>query len=151
MYTEQDKKMIVGRIRKYCIMTVILLALLIAVDVVGLIKRWEILVMVVGGLLFVAGGFMWIMYLWPNIRYYTFLRDMKNGLSREVEGNIVEISAQEDYQDGVRVLPVRIFNEEDQDERIVYLNVSKADQFPKAGENVRLNCFGRHILEVTVL
>ena len=57
------------------------------------------------------------------------------------------ITDQEDLQDGVRVLPVHIFLESEQDERIVYLDVSKADQFPAPGARVRLNCFGRHIKE----
>ena len=71
--------------------------------------------------------------------------EMEAGLSREMRGRIVEVSNKEDLQDGVRVLPVRIYLEDEQDERIVYLNASKKDMFPNEGENVILHCYGRHI------
>lgn len=150
MYTEQDKIQIGRRLRKYGIITAILLGLLIAADVVGMIRRVEVLVMVDGVVLFVVGCFMWLMYLWPCIRYRGFLKDMEKGLSREISGSIVEISQNAEVQDGVRVLPVRVFLEDEQDERIVYLNASKAEQFPKADTQVRLSCFGRHIKEVAL-
>ena len=140
MYTQQDKNEISRRIRKYSVITAILAIALIAVEVVGLKMRLEALSMM-------AVFVMWSMYLWPCIRYSGFLKDMSTGLTRELTGSIVEVSAQEDYQDGVRVLPVRIFLDKEQDERIVYLDVSKADQFPASGARVRLNCFGRHIKE----
>ena len=147
MYTQQDKNEISRRIRKYSVITAILAIALIAVEVVGLKMRLEALSMIDFALLFMAVFFMWSMYLWPCIRYSGFLKDMSTGLTRELPGSIVEVSAQEDYQDGVRVLPVRIFLDKEQDERIVYLDVSKADQFPAPGARVRLNCFGRHIKE----
>ena len=90
------------------------------------------------------------MYLYPCIRYRCFLVDMEEGLSREMAGTIVEVAQEEDLQDGVRVLPVRILLDEEQDERIVYLNASKAEGFPPSGTKVKLNCFGRHIKEVEV-
>ena len=49
---------------------------------------------------------------------------------------------------GVRVLPMRFFLESEQDERIVYLNATKSEFFPKAGQQVTLKCFGRHVKEV---
>ena len=150
MYTQQDKNEISRRIRKYSVITAILAVALIAVEIVGLKMRLEALSMIDFALLFAVVFFMWSMYLWPCIRYNTFLKDMDTGLAREVTGSIVEISKQEDYQDGVRVLPVRIFLEKEQDERIVYLDVSKADQFPAPGAKVRLNCFGRHIKEAAL-
>ena len=52
---------------------------------------------------------------------------------------------------GVRVLPVRIFLNDEQDERIVYLNASKTAGFPAVGSEVKLSCFGRHIREVVAL
>lgn len=150
MYTNKDKDEITRRIRKYSVITAILAAVLIAVEVVALKQRLEVLAMADAGLLFAVVFFMWGMYLWPCIRYNTFLKDMSTGLTREMTGSIVEVSKQEDYQDGVRVLPVRIFLDKEQDERIVYLDVSKAEQFPASGAKVRLNCFGRHIKEVAM-
>ena len=148
MYTQQDRDWIGKRLRKYIVIALVVLAALIAGDVVGMAKRWEVWVMVDGVLIFAAACFMWIMYIWPCLRYRRFLIDMQSGLAREVRGKILEISEKEEDQDGVRVYPVHILLQEDLDERIVYLNVSKESMFPKAGESVRLVCFGRHIKEV---
>lgn len=148
MYTQQDKIQVRGRIVKYSIVTGVVMAALIALYVVGLVQRWEIGVMVTGGAMFAVMCFGWLMFIWPCVRYTFFLRDMTEGLTRVVAGSIVEVSQQEDYQDGVRVLPVRIFLTEEQDERIVYLNATKAEGFPKPGAQVELRCYGRHIKEV---
>lgn len=148
MYTQQDRIQVRERIVKYSIVTGVVMAALIALYVVGLIQRWEAGVMIVGGAMFAVFCFAWLMFIWPCLRYSFFLKDMGEGLTRTVTGSIVEVSSQEDYQDGVRVLPVRIFLTEEQDERIVYLNATKAEGFPKAGTAVELNCFGRHIKEV---
>lgn len=149
MYSQQDQVEINGRIKKYAVITAILTAALIAADVVGAKMRIEWLVMVVGALLFIVNCFMWVLYLWPCIRYSIFLKDMRTGLAREMTGELLSMS-EEELQDGVRVLPVHILLKED-DERIVYLNASKAEGFPKMGERVHLNCFGRHIKEVSVV
>lgn len=148
MYTQQDRIQVRGRIIKYCVITGIFTAALLALYVVGLIQRWKIGVMATGGAIFAVICFGWLMFIWPCVRYSLFLRDMTNGLTRVVAGSIVEVSAQEDYQDGVRVLPVRVLLTEEQDERIVYLNATKAEGFPKAGTQVELQCYGRHIKEV---
>lgn len=148
MYTQQDKIQVRGRIVKYSVITGVITAALIALYVVGLIQRWEVGVMVTGGAMFAVICFGWLMFIWPCVRYFFFLKDMDTGLTRTLKGSIVEVSGQEDYQDGVRVLPVRILLSEEQDERIVYLNVSKAEDFPKEGTAVELNCYGRHIKQV---
>ncbi len=148
MYTEQDRIQTKNRIVRYSIITGVLTAALIALLVVGLKLRWEIGVMVIGAAIFAVLCFGIVMYIWPWARYMLFLRDMGDGLTREISGSIVEVSQQEDYQDGVRVLPVRIHLDSEDDERIVYLNVSKAEHFPKAGTSVELHCYGRHIKEV---
>ena len=148
MYTQQDMIEITRRLKKYGAITGVIEAIMIAGYVLGLVKRWQAMVMVFGGLIFCALCYMFVMYLLPCIRYRNFLRDMNTGLGREIEGTIVEISGNEDLQDGVRVLPVRILLKSEDDERIVYLNASKADLFPKEGVDVRLSCYGRHIKEV---
>lgn len=148
MYTQQDMNEIAQRLKKYWSITGVIEAIILAFYVLGMIKRWEIAVMVFGALFFIVICYMFVMYLLPCIRYRGFLRDMNSGLGREIEGTIVEISANEDLQDGVRVLPVRILLKKEDDERIVYLNASKKELFPKEGAEVRLNCYGRHIKEV---
>ena len=148
MYTQQDDAAIAARLKKSWILTLGVLAVLIAVYVLGMIFRWQIAVMVFGCLIFGWITFMIIEYLWPSIRYRNFLRDMRAGLSREMTGTVVEISEQTELKDGVQVQPVRILLDDEQDERIIYLNRDKQDLFPKAGEHVHVNCFGRHIREV---
>lgn len=148
MYTQQDRLQIRKRIIKYCIVTGIAVAVLIALYVVALIQRWEACVMTAGAAIFAVICFGWLMFIWPCVRYSFFLKDMENGLTRVLNGSIVEVGAQEDYQDGVRVLPVRILLTEEQDERIVYLNATKAEGFPGVGKQVELHCYGRHIREI---
>lgn len=150
MYTQEDRTQIRQRIVKYTAITLILAGILVAAFVMCLIKRSQPLAMLSGCALFSVICFMWCMFLYPNIHYATFLKDMQNGLTRMVKGSIVEVSDKEDLQDGVRVYPVRVMLDEEKDERIVYLNVSKAENFPANGASVRLNCFGRHIKEVAV-
>lgn len=149
MYSESDKKAIGRRLRNRLLFWIPVIAALLAVFIVGLSKRWQIVVMVDGPLTFCVFLFAWLMYIGPCIRYLNFLNDMQTGLSRQMIGNIVEVSQQEEFQDGVRVLPVRIFLDDEEDERIVYLNVSKLSYFPKEGEHVALDCFGRHIKAVS--
>ena len=142
MYSEQDLIQINRKIKKNLVVLLPILAALIAVYVAGIVAALEWLVMVTGPLIFVAACYGALAYLRPNMRYRRFLLDLQEGLSREICGNI--------EQDGVRVLPVHIFLPEEQDERIVYLNASKQDQFPQPGADVKLHCFGRHIREVCV-
>ena len=150
MYSEKDNKAIGRRIKKYLLIWIPVIAACIAVFVASLMKRWEIVAMISGPFTFCMCLFAWVMYIGPCVRYHNFLHDMGEGLSRRLDGSIVEVSEQEDYQDGVRVLPVRIYLDDEDDERIVYLNVTKKPDFPKEGTHVQLACFGRHIKEVTV-
>ncbi len=145
MYSEQDMIEINRRIRKNWLVLVPVLAALLAAYVYGLSAGVQWLVMIAGPLVFVAACFGFLAYLWPNMRYRRFLRDMGEGLSREMRGRIVEISEKAELQDGAMVLPVRIFLDDARDERIVYLNASKRAGFPGPGADVALTCFGRHI------
>ncbi len=150
MYTQQDQIQNKNRIIKYCVITGVVLAAMIALYVMGIKNRWEMVVMVDGCVMFAWTCFMWLMFIWPCLRYSFFLKDLRQGIGRELTGSIVEVSADEELQDGVRVLPVRIFLDSDQDERIVYLNSTKTEGFPKPGTKVTLGCFGRHIKQVTI-
>lgn len=174
MYSDKDITEINAKLRKNWLVLGPILAALLAAYVFALAKRVEWLAMVVGPLLFVAACYGILAYLWPNYRYRGFLTDMANGLSRDVKGTVLEISATPELQDGARVLPVRVkldpdaeqaanrgsaaaarlsveSDEDTQDERIVYLNVSKREGFPGPGAAVVLHCFGRHIKAVEAL
>ena len=151
MYTEQDRSQIKKRITKYFVISGVIMAAMLALYIVGIKQRWEAVVLADGALMFVVACFAWLVFIWPCLRYHFFLNDMAKGLGREITGSIVEIAEQEDYQDGVRVLPVRILLDAEEDERIVYLNATKTEGFPKAGEKVHLKCYGRHIKEVAVV
>ena len=151
MYTQQDQIQNKNRIIKNSVICGVVLAAMLVLFKVGLDKRWSTIVTVDSCLMFAWTCFMWLMFIWPCIKYSFFLKDMNQGIGRELTGSIVEVSGNEEMQDGVRVLPVRIFLESEQDERIVYLNATKTEGFPKAGENVKLGCFGRHIKQVTIV
>ncbi len=173
MYSERDLAEINGKIRKNCLALGPVLAALAAAYVYALSARVKWLAMVAGPLLFVAACFGFLFFLWPNLRYRGFLKDMQQGLSRDVKGTIVSISEDEQMQDGAMVLPVRVrldpedanaaeakqtsalaerlrleTDDDTRDERIVYLNASKRAGFPGPGAHVTLHCFGRHVRSV---
>lgn len=173
MYTEQDLAVINGRIRKNWIVLTPVLVAILAAYVYALHAGIYWLAMTMGPLLFVAACYGILAYLMPNMRYRGFLLDLQNGLTREVRGTIVGISEQAELQDGAMVLPVRVRLDPDEsgekpakhssalagrlkldqqddtdDERIVYLNVSKREGFPGPGAAVTLRCCGRHVKSV---
>ena len=168
MYTERDMAVINGKIRKNWLALGPVLAALLAAYIYALSARVKWLALAAGPLLFVAACFGFLAYLWPNLRYRGFLRDMETGLSRDVRGTILEIAETAEPQDGAMVLPVRVkldagqaeaapaqsaqarrldleSDEDTRDERVVYLNASKRDLFPGPGTKVVLHCFGRHV------
>lgn len=173
MYSQEDMAVINGKLRRNALALGPVLAALLAAYIYALSARVQWLALVAGPLLFVAACYGVVAYLWPNLRYKRFLEDMAGGLSREVRGTIVEISETAELQDGAMVLPVKIrldpdaaresapgsaaarrlqleSHEDTEDERIVYLNASKREGFPKAGTAVRLECFGRHVTNVAL-
>lgn len=172
MYSERDMLEVNGRIRRGWLVLTPVLAVCAAAFVFALVKRNHALALVSAPLLIVALIYGIIAYLWPNLRYRRFLQDMRDGLSRDVRGMIVEISEEAELHDGAMVLPVRVLlsgtdgnaasgtsalserirqleaGEDTREERIVYLNASKRDMLPPAGAAVTLHCFGRHIRSV---
>jgi len=151
MYSEKDMALINGKLKKNVIVLCIVTAILLAVYVCGFVFALEWLVMIIGPVIFVAIAYAFTAYIIPNAKYRRFLKDIKEGLSREIRGSIVEIAEKEDEQDGVRVLPVRIHLADEDDERFVYLNVSKRDMFASVGDSVCMTCYGRHILSWTAM
>lgn len=153
MYSEQDGKIIRQRIRKYSVILAIGMAILLAAFIIGMTEsvRSKALVMAAGIAMFAYACFMWVMLIYPCVKYNRFLKDMQEGLTKEIDCTILEIVNKEEVQDGVRVLPVHVYLEDEQDERILYVNVSKLDQLPKAGAKAHLGCFGRHIKEAATV
>ena len=172
MYSERDMHEIDRRIRTNLMVLLPVLAALLAAYIWGLAAGVKWLVMAAGPMMFAAACFGFLGWLWPNLRYRRFLRDMNDGLSREMRGTVVAISEAAEPQDGAMVLPVRILLDDaggekalprasaaavrlgleapnEADERIVYLNASKRAGFPGPGAKVALQCYGRHIRQAT--
>lgn len=172
MYSERDMLEVNFRIRRGWLVLAPVLAVFAAAFVFALVKRNHTLALVALPLMIVAFIFGFVAYLWPNLRYRRFLRDMAHGLSRDVRCVIVNVADEAELQDGAVVLPVRVqlteansgaqnaasalseriqrleAGKDTREERIVYLNASKRDQLPPAGAAVTLHCFGRHIRSV---
>ena len=174
MYTERDMNDINARIRKVWLALVPVLLVIAAAYIYALTARVQWLALAAGPLLFVVACYGFLAHLWPNMRYRNFLRDMENGLSREIRGTIIEVAETPQPQDGAMVLPVRLrlaeeegadrpavgesaqahrlrleeAGEDTRNERILYLNASKRDGLPAPGTVVTLRCFGRHIRAV---
>ena len=151
MYSEKDMAIINGKLKKNAIVLSIVTAILLAGFVCALIFALEWLAMILGPAIFVAIAYGFTAYIIPNSKYRRFLKDVQEGLSREIRGCVVEIAEKEDEQDGVRVLPVRIHLADEDDERFVYLNVSKKDMFANVGDSICMKCYGRHILSWTAM
>ena len=151
MYSDKDLAQINGKLKKNAVVLTIVTAVLLGGFIAALIIGIEWLAMVMGPVVFVAIAYGFTAYIIPNANYRRFLKDVQEGLSREMRGSVVEISANEEEQDGVRVLPVRIHLADEDDERFVYLNVSKKDLFANVGDSISMKCYGRHILSWTAL
>jgi len=172
MYSERDMLEINARIRRGWVILLPVLAVFAAAFVFALVKRVHWLALAAGALFVVALMAGCIAYLAPNMRYRRFLRDMQDGLSRDVRGVILAVSDRAELHDGARVLPVRVrveeavgeaapgesalsgrlrqleAGEDTREERIVYVNASKMALLPPPGTAVTLRCFGRHIKAV---
>ena len=149
MYSQEDKNVMRRRLWKYCIIAAFGALICIAGFVVGVHANVRSVVLAMGSAaaLFVYVCFMWLMYIYPCAKYAGYLKDMDAGLTKEMDCTILSIDEKEETQDGVRVYPVHVFLEDEQDERILYIDVSKLDQMPKQDAKVHLGCFGRHIKE----
>ena len=148
MYSEDDFRAIDRRIARCRIALIPVLAAFAALAALGYVKRVKWLAL--GGLaLLAAAAFFGVaFFLWPCLRYRGFLRDMREGLSREMVGSVVSVADAPEPQDGARVLPVHILLTEERDERIIYLNASKRDKIPPVGTEARFKLYGRHIREI---
>lgn len=177
MYSQKDMDQINGRIRGNLLVLGPVLAVLLAGYIYALKAGVRWLAMVIGPLMFVAACYGFLAWLWPNLRYRRFLDDMANGLTRALEGTVLDIAEAPELRDGAMVLPVRLrladnadhdgearhtsalaerlrleqpeaADAGDEDVRILYLNASKREGFPGPGARVSLLCSGRHIKQV---
>ncbi|MBR0367308.1 MAG: hypothetical protein IJH86_02815 [Clostridia bacterium] len=148
MYSEDDFRAIDRSIARCRIALIPVLAAFAAFAALGYVKRVKWLALGGLALLAAAACFGVAFFLWPCLRYRGFLRDMREGLSREMVGSVVSVADAPEPQDGALVLPVHILLTREQDERIVYLNASKRDKMPPVGTEARFSLYGRHIREI---
>lgn len=148
MYSERDTLEINRRIRRCRTALLPVLLAFLSLSVAGYIRRVRWLALGALALLAVSACFGIGFFLWPRLRYRAFLRDMSEGLSREMVGRVVSVAERAELQDGAMVLPVHILLTAEQDERIIYLNASKRDGMPPVGTEARFKLYGRHIREI---
>ena len=148
MYSASDYMEITRRIRRKELILGSVLIPLLAILIAALIRRIKWLAMISAVMLFVAACFGFSALLIPDLRYRSFLKDIDSRLRQEICGTLLSVSKQAELQDGAMVFPVHIRLKENEDDRIVYLNASKAEGFPPLGADVKLECSGRHIYAV---
>ena len=148
MYTDRDYADCERRVRRCALALGLCAALFLGLFIAALKLRIRPMAVASGLALFLSATFVTIYYLIPNVRYRTFLQDIAQGLISEMAGSVVSIADGVQPQDGALVLPVHLLLADQNDERIVYLNASKREEFPGVGANVRLKLCGRHIVEV---
>lgn len=85
--------MIRQRIKKYSVILAAGLAILLAAFIVGLSVnvRSKALTMAAGIAMFAYACFMWVMLIYPCVKYNRFLKDMQEGLTKEIDCEIREI------------------------------------------------------------
>ena len=147
MYTEADTRAVNRGIRRAALALAVAAAAALGVYAAALALRLQALAYAAGALLFAVPAFIGLYYLAPRLRYRRFLADIRQGLITEMTGRVAAIEATPQTQDGARVLPLRLFLEDRQDERIVYLNAGRRQGFPGPGKRVRLKLCGRHIVD----
>lgn len=122
----------------------VFLALYVAMAIIG--TQGGMLAALLAALVFVV--FYGDLYLMPAVRYKRFLNQLHEGLRREIEGTILELSVEEQTQDGARVRALRVRLADDSDERLFWVNASKAEYVPEAGARVRIESSGRHVTAI---
>lgn len=171
MYTQRDLQQVNAALRREWFILGPVLLVLAGAYVYALAARVRWLAMVCGSLLFVVLCYGLLARIRPLMRYRRFLRDLEQGLTRQVRGTVLQIGERAELQDGAMVLPVRLLLAEgepsvrreslaaerlnartgtdDGNERILYINYSKRQAMPRVGQRATFTCFGRHIRAVT--
>ncbi len=149
MYTDQDLARAEGAKKKRLALAFSVLAIAVVVLVVGLVIRMEPLA-TFGTALFACLFYAALeLYAMPHVRYARYLRDIKEGLSRETDAEYVSISSAPRTSSGVLFYDfvVRV-GPEPEDERLFYYDADKPLPNFAPGAHVHITSFGNYITEI---
>lgn len=151
MYTQVDFDQAKAQVKKYMIILFAGIAVFLAVYIAAIIMGSEIMMLIDAILMLLYIMPVLGMWLIPAVRYKGFLREIETGLSRETLCAIEGVDGEIQQQDGARVKDVHVRLAKDDDTRIFYVNVSKAELLPPVGTAVKLESSGRHIVNCSIM
>ncbi|MGI6172532.1 MAG: hypothetical protein ACOYI8_01380 [Christensenellales bacterium] len=149
MYTDADFINAKNAMRRAILISMLICLVPFAFFIMGLILRYRILVIAM------AIIWSWLFYALlqikclPHIRYVLWLKDMRNGLSRELVGRFVRISPETRLSDGIAVhdMIVTIGNTEE-DERLFLWDDDKPIPAFEEGQLLRVKSFGNYVIKI---
>lgn len=149
LYSEQDIENCKKSLKKRIVLSIAVLVVCLGVAITLLVLRQRIACLVAGALGMCLSYFFWCMVGLPWLKYNAYLRDMREGLSRETEADFISLADTPRYQDGVlfHEMIVKVETEEpDEDgERLFLWDADKPLPHLSAGQHLRIQSFGNHI------
>lgn len=148
IYNDSDYHTINRALKRFLILFVLSIVLLIAVFVVSCSMRIAWLGYAVGALWAIGTVFTWGMIGTRIVKYRRYLMDIATGLEREANGVVKTVDRDVSIRQGLEFYSVELEPESDDIDdpgRRVYYDASKGKPPYKVGEEVKLLLFGNFI------
>jgi hypothetical protein len=148
MYSDTDYQNAKNQMRKYLIVTCVVFLLLLGGMIAGLIVRNKALTIVMAVVASWTFYTMLMLKCMPWIKYVRWLKDMREGLSRETDGWFVRTDPACRLSDGVAVheFIVRVGDGEE-DERLFLWDDDRPLPDVRPDQKVHIKSFGNYVIE----
>lgn len=153
MYNQQDKKNNQLMIRKELLFMLLCMLPFAVVAAVAFILRIEPLCIAAVGLMAATVIFLGDLKLGPHLRYRAFLGEITTGMTRETVGELVRISPDLVYQDGVysREIFINIYEDlSEEGERRFLLDCVKSIDEGLMGKDIVVTSHGSYAIAIRV-
>lgn len=139
MYSQQDLQDISRQLRTRILVWAIPEALLIAGIILSIIRRVELLTMLLVILFSFIAIFSWGLYLSPVRKYMKFLDSALNGRNRSLQGHFRFFEQEKAVRDGVQFVPFYVNigeGSEEEDDRLLYYDSNLPTPDWRTGEKL---------------
>lgn len=149
MYSDQDFINAKQGMKKALTLTILVCIVPLALFIVSLVMRWHIPCWIGAVALGWLGYGLLQLKCIPWIRYVLWFKDMRSGLSREMDAQFVSISNETRLSDGIEVheMIVRVGDREE-DERLFLWDHDKPLPVFKADQMLHITSFGNYVTDV---
>ncbi|GHU76789.1 hypothetical protein AGMMS49992_23090 [Clostridia bacterium] len=159
VYTAADERSLSAQLRRSWIAAGVFAAVTVGalIPTIALRIQWAtmLVTVVLGGL----GIFLWGMKITPPLAYLKHLREIHSGLSRTVEGRLVQVEdGQPTFREGIDCYafvinvgtdPLR--PDDPQDERLLYWDAQKPMPQWSVGDRVAITAHGNDVIALRIL